>query len=49
MKGKKIEKRPPTLTGDPKEDNRRLSAYLDYLYEQLNYILTLLYKDMRED
>ena len=48
MKGKKIEKRPPTLTGDVNEDNRRMAEYLAYLYEQLNYILTLLYKDMRE-
>lgn len=46
MNARKIEKRPPDMTGDPKTDAQRLAEYLNYLREELNYILTLLYKQM---
>ncbi len=48
MTGKKIEKRPPTLTGDAKEDLRKLLEYQQYLYEQMNYILSLIYRSVSE-
>ena len=46
MKPYKIEKAPPTMTGNPQEDNKALAEYLDYLREQMNFILTLIYKQM---
>lgn len=46
MKPYKIEKAPPALTGNPQEDNKALADYMDYLREQMNFILTLIYKQM---
>ena len=45
---KKIEKRPPALTGNPTEDNRRMAEYLEYLREQMNYILSLIERRLNE-
>ena len=45
---KKIEKRAPLPTGNAAEDIRRQSEYLDYLREQLNYIFSLIQKQMNE-
>ena len=46
MKAKKIEKRPPDMTGDPKADAQALAEYAEYLREEMNFILTLIYKEM---
>lgn len=46
MKPYKIEKAPPALTGDAQTDARLLAEYMEYLREQLNFILTLIYKQM---
>lgn len=42
----KIEKGLPVLNGDPQEDVKALADYLNYLREEINFILTLLYKQM---
>ena len=46
MKSKKIEKRPPDMTGDPRADAQALADYMEYLREEMNFILTLIYKEM---
>ncbi len=46
MKAYKLEKSPPALTGNPQEDVKALADYIDYLHEQMNFILTLIYKQM---
>lgn len=46
MKTRKIEKRPPMLTGETKADVQKLHDYLEYLRDELNYILTLIGKNM---
>ena len=48
MRSKKIEKRPPDMTGDPRTDTQRLAEYMEYLREEINFILTLLYKQLNE-
>ncbi len=45
---KKIEKRPPAPTGDPAADVRAQAEYLDYLREQMNFILTLIERRFNE-
>ena len=49
MKGRKIDKRPPNLTGDPKEDAQKVEDYLNYLRDQMNFILSTIYKYGKED
>jgi len=46
VNARKIEKRPPALTGDRDADLRAMKEYLDYLHEQMNFILSLIYKQM---
>ena len=46
MKAYKIEKSPPAMTGDAQTDARLLAEYMEYLREQMNFILTLIYKQM---
>jgi len=45
---KRIEKRPPAPTGDEKQDIRQIVEYQNYLYEQLNYILSLIDRKLNE-
>ena len=49
MRGRKIDKRPPHLTGDPKTDAQKTEDYLSYLREQINFILSNIYKNGKED
>lgn len=48
MKARKIERRPPMLTGDAAQDTELLSQYLEEVIEELNFILTLIYKQLGE-
>ena len=42
---RKIDKAPPALSGNSGADIKALREYLVYLTEQLNWILTLIYKN----
>lgn len=39
-----IDRQPPALTGNTKQDIEALQNYTQYLVERMNYILTLLNK-----
>lgn len=43
MKGIKLDRRPPDKTGDLRTD--AIIDYLDYLRNEINFILTQLYKN----
>lgn len=43
-----IDRMPPTETGDRDRDIRAIMEYQAYLREQLNFILSLIYKQNRE-
>lgn len=43
-----IDRMPPEPTGDEKRDTQAIINYLSYMYEQLNFILSLIYKQNRE-
>ncbi len=45
---RKIEKRPPAPTGDAAADAQALADYLDWLREQINFILTLIERRLNE-
>ena len=44
-----IERRPPQTTGDAAADAQQLAEYLEYLRQEINFILTLIYKNIGED
>lgn len=46
MKIKKLDISPPQPTGDSKVDLKALHEYLSYQTEQINYILTLIEKEL---
>lgn len=46
MKGPYIDRSAPEMTGDKEQDIRNLSDYCQYLAEQLNYALSVIYKTM---
>lgn len=48
MKNRLIEKRPPALTGNAQADVRALSEYVNYLRDELNFILTLHAKEINQ-
>jgi len=45
MKGRKIDRRPPAPTGNAAADLGALQNYLEYLRDELNFILTQIYKN----
>ena len=45
---KYIDRTPPAATGDTKRDVQEILDYLNYLREQINYILTLIYKQQQQ-
>lgn len=44
---KYIDRDAPVYTGDEKKDLKSMMEYLAYLKEQMNYILSLIYKEMK--
>lgn len=46
--GKYIDRTPPTSTGDQKKDAQAVFDYLNYLREQMNYILSLIYRQQQQ-
>lgn len=46
---RKIDRTPPPLTGNNSKDLQALREYEVYLREQLNFILTLIYKEQEGD
>ena len=46
MKAIKIDKRPPHLTGEPREDAQKTEDYLNYLREQINFAFAQIYKEV---
>lgn len=45
MKGIKIDRQPPAVTGNQTTDARAITDYLNYLRETLNFALTQIYKN----
>lgn len=46
--GKYIEKTPPARTGDAERDIAALLQYQAYLREQVNFLLSIIYKKMEQ-
>lgn len=46
MKNKYIDRTPPELSGDQAKDQKAILEYMIYLQEQLNWILSLIYKEI---
>ena len=44
MANRIIDKQPPKPTGNPEKDAKAALEYMAYLREQMNYILTQIYK-----
>lgn len=42
---RKIDRNPPDMTGDAMKDVMAMREYLQWLVEQLNWILSLIYKN----
>lgn len=45
---KLIDRTPPETTGNTAQDLRAMQDYLNYLREQINFILTLIYREREE-
>lgn len=45
---RKLDRRPPELTGDASVDTRRIVDYLEKMREDLNVILSQIYKAVNE-
>jgi len=41
---RKIDKAPPAPTGDARQDIEAITDHMAYMQEQVNYILSLIYK-----
>lgn len=45
MKGRILDRQPPAVTGDPVADARAITDYLNYLRENINFVLMQIYKN----